>query len=83
MNENVVYKDAYGYPILVNPMFKRIYGQVFKNSRKDKDKKRPLYQTNDDIISIYNDRIDLYKKCAHYIIDIRQIDPNTIKRETN
>lgn len=45
---------------------------------KDKDKKRPLYQTNDDIISIYNDRIDLYKKCAHYIIDISQLDPNTI-----
>ena len=45
---------------------------------KDKNKKRPLYQTNDDIISIYNDRIDLYKKCAHYIIDTSQLDPNTI-----
>ena len=45
---------------------------------KDKEEKRPLYKTNEDIISIYNDRIDLYKKCAHYTIDINQLDPNAI-----
>ena len=48
------------------------------NRLKDKEEKRPLYKTNEDIISIYNDRIDLYKKCAHYTIDINQLDPNAI-----
>ena len=32
------------------------------------NKNRPLYKNNDDIITLYNKRINLYKKCAHHTI---------------
>ena len=45
---------------------------------KSKDKNRPLYKSDDDIISLHHDRINLYKKCAHYIINTNQFTQDQI-----
>ena len=33
------------------------------------NQERPLYKNDEDVISLYNNRINLYKQCAHHIID--------------
>ena len=48
------------------------------NRLKNKNKNRPLFKIDNDIISLYNNRINLYKKCAHYIIDTNQLTQKQI-----
>ena len=51
-------------------------------NRLDKEKKnRPLYKNDDDIIALYNDRINLYKKCAHHSIDTSDLTKQEVVKK--
>ena len=39
---------------------------------------RPLYKNDEDVISLYNNRINLYKRCAHHIIDTNTLTKQEI-----
>ena len=44
------------------------------------NKKRPLYN-NDDFITLYNKRINLYKKCAHHTIDTNDLTKEQVAKK--
>ena len=45
------------------------------------NKKRPLYKNNDDFITLYNKRINLYKKCAHHTIDTNDLTKEQVAKK--
>jgi len=65
--ENIDFLKANCVIYFINRSVDNIYDVLVNNIKNDKN--RPLLKSKDDLMNLYNQRIDLYKKYSDYILD--------------
>lgn len=71
-----------GTIVLLDAPFEVIYNRILEHPDANKKlRKRPLFQDIEKARALYEERLDLYKKVAHVVIDVEGKEIETIAKE--